>query len=104
MTENGSLFDCCHPLQNEDQAREVQRIGEVEYNSRLKGKAFEWVRENPGRFVGLTAMRIWYFWVPRAPEELRTFAFRLLSALSLFPESLFLREPTGRQRRYFPFR
>ncbi len=83
MAENASLFDCCHPLQNEDQAREVQRIGEVEYNSRLKRKAFEWVRKNPGRFVGLTALRIWYFWVPRAPEDLRTLAFRLLSALSL---------------------
>jgi hypothetical protein len=83
MIENGSLYACCHPLQNEDQAREVQRIGEVEYNSRLKRQAFEWVREHPARFLRLTALRIWYLWVPRAPEKLRTLAFRLLSVLSV---------------------
>jgi hypothetical protein len=83
MMENGSLYDCCHPLQNADQARQVQRIGEVEYNRRLMQKAVEWVREHPVRFVQLTALRIWYMWVPKAPEELRTLAFRLLSLLSL---------------------
>lgn len=82
MTENGALYDCCHPLQNADQAREVQRLGEVEYNKRLKQQAFAWVREHPDQFAKLTALRFWYFWAPKAPEALRTIAFRLFTLLS----------------------
>src|SRR3954453_11737973 len=75
MIENGPLYDCCHPLQNEDQAREVQRVGEVEYNATLKRQALGWVREPPSRFAQLTALRFWYLWAPRAPEKARTIAF-----------------------------
>jgi hypothetical protein len=82
MIENGALYDCCHPLQNEDQAREVQRLGEVEYNKRLKEQAFSWVRTHPSQFAKLTALRFWYFWAPEAPEELRTLAFRMFTILS----------------------
>jgi hypothetical protein len=80
---------CCHPLQSEDQAREVQRVGEVEYNKKLKDQALAWIRENPYRFVKLTALRFWYFWAPKAPEEFRTLAFRLFRLLS-FPGLWFL--------------
>ncbi|MFL6451662.1 MAG: hypothetical protein ACJ746_28890 [Bryobacteraceae bacterium] len=83
MIENEAIFACCHPLKNAAQARQVQQIGEVEYNRRLKQKAFEWVREHPSRFAQLTALRIWYMWAPKAPEQLRTLAFRSLTLLSL---------------------
>jgi len=83
MTENAALYACCHPLESEDQAREVQRLGEVGYNKRLKDQTLAWVREHPYRFAKLTALRFWYFWAPKAPEELRTLAFRLLTLLSI---------------------
>ncbi|MFL6414843.1 MAG: glycosyltransferase family 39 protein [Bryobacteraceae bacterium] len=83
MMENQRLFGCCHPLFSEDEARKVQQLGEVEYNARLKRKTVEWIYEHPARFARLTALRVWYLWVPKAPEVLRTLAFRLLSLLSV---------------------
>jgi len=38
MVENLAIYESCHPLQNKDQARELQRIGEVRVQREVKGE------------------------------------------------------------------
>jgi hypothetical protein len=83
MAENGRLYMCCHPLQNENEARKVQQLGEVEYNARLLHQAWQWIRTHPARFARLVALRFWFTWMPEAPEQVREFLFRTLTPLSL---------------------
>ncbi len=56
----------------------------------LQRKTVEWIRENPGRFAQLTALRFWYFWVKIAKSgrsawlHLAWYApFAILALLSL---------------------
>jgi hypothetical protein len=51
-----------HPRLNLEQARLMQRIGEMEYMRRARREAIAWIRAHPGRFLVLTAQRTLYFW------------------------------------------
>jgi hypothetical protein len=51
-----------HPRINLEQARLMQRIGEMEYMRRARREAFVWIRAHPGRFLLLTARRTFHFW------------------------------------------
>jgi hypothetical protein len=54
-----------HPNQSPEQCRILAGMGEVEYNRMKMRMALDWIRGNPGRFIQLTAQRIWLCWVPK---------------------------------------
>ena len=51
-----------HPLQNLGEARKVQEMGEVAYNTEAKNEAITWIKSHPKRFIQLTLQRVWQFW------------------------------------------
>ncbi len=54
-----------HPWESTSEYQEYLEVGEVEYNRKKLATAVNWIRENPGRFLALTAKRIQYFWLPK---------------------------------------
>jgi hypothetical protein len=73
-----------HPNENAAEAQLMQRLGEPEYDRVKTAEATAWIRDNPGRFAGLTAWRMLYFWFP-TPKDLRVPAYGtwLVTALSI---------------------
>ena len=52
-----------HPRTHIEEARLLQKIGEVEYMRRARLEAVAWIREHPGEFVRLTAARVAHVWL-----------------------------------------
>ena len=52
-----------HPRAKVEEAQLVLELGEVEYMRRAKIEAIDWIRANPGEFLGLTASRLIQFWL-----------------------------------------
>jgi 4-amino-4-deoxy-L-arabinose transferase-like glycosyltransferase len=52
-----------HPRTNLVEARLVRDLGEAEYMRRARAEAVDWIREHPGRFLGLTVSRTTQFWL-----------------------------------------
>ncbi len=62
---------------------EFVRIGEVADNDKQGQLAREWIEQNPGRFVSLTARRFVYFWIGPPNSDLKVLR-PLIIFLSLF--------------------
>ncbi|MGH7564393.1 MAG: glycosyltransferase family 39 protein [Gemmatimonadota bacterium] len=52
---------------SETELKFLEAANEVEYNRFLRTKAVDWIRDNPGRFVQLTATRVARFWTTIKP-------------------------------------
>jgi hypothetical protein len=66
MTDNfGTGWSVGHPNARRHEAMKVQQIGEVAYNKEKMKNALDWIRDNPFKFLRLTALRIVYFWFPK---------------------------------------
>jgi 4-amino-4-deoxy-L-arabinose transferase-like glycosyltransferase len=88
---DGMLMAYLQPNLNRGELEKFQSMGEVAYAENCKREAFEWVRENPARFVVISLKRFFYYWngVPRptsstAPVDFRTSAFLATSVLALW--------------------
>jgi len=88
---DGMLMAYLQPNLNKLELEKFQSLGEVAYAESCKRKAFEWVRENPGRFAVISLKRLFYYWngVPRetsstAPFDFRTSGFLATSVLALW--------------------
>ncbi|MFL6300879.1 MAG: glycosyltransferase family 39 protein [Terriglobales bacterium] len=51
-----------HPMVNNEERDAYVRMGEIAYIESRGGRAREWVKNNPGDFLKLTAKRVIYFW------------------------------------------
>ena len=51
-----------HPRAKVEEAQLVLELGEAEYMRRAKVEAVDWIRANPGKFLGLTTSRLTQFW------------------------------------------
>ena len=51
-----------HPVNNQEEARLVRELGEMEYMRRARREALEWIRTHPAEFLRLTASRVVHFW------------------------------------------
>jgi hypothetical protein len=71
-----------HPFFSQTEAARVQQLGEPAYNREKVRAAFEWIRENPGRFAALTIERSVLFWFPRTSFPAKTVAAGALSLVS----------------------
>ena len=65
-------FGRVHPFHNLQEALEVRRLGEGQYNKERLATALAWIRSNPARFTQLTALRFLYFWSGPFPREWQT--------------------------------
>ena len=88
---DGMLMAYLQPNLNRLEFEKFQRMGELAYAADCKRQAFEWIRENPGRFAVVSLKRFFYYWngVPkpsdsRAPWDFRTSLFLAWSVVSLW--------------------
>ena len=88
---DGMLMAYLQPNLNRGELEKFQSMGELAYAESCKREAFDWVRENPGRFAVISLKRFFYYWngVPRAtsstsPVDFRTSAFLATSVLALW--------------------
>lgn len=72
-----------HPGNNEQEARNVQRVGEFEYMRRAKREAISWIRTHPAAFFRLTALRVAQFWFGPVDDRWTALRISLLTLLSV---------------------
>ena len=58
----GQLMPYLQPNLNPAAMRQFQQMGEFEYAQLRKREAFDWIRDNPGRFTVLSFRRFFYYW------------------------------------------
>jgi len=87
----GMLMAYLQPNLNRLEFEKFQRMGELAYAADCKRLAFDWVRENPGRFAIVSLKRFFYYWngVPRptdsrAPWDFRNSLFLASSVVALW--------------------
>jgi 4-amino-4-deoxy-L-arabinose transferase-like glycosyltransferase len=87
----GILMAYLQPNLNKLEFEKFQRMGELAYAADCKRLAFDWIRENPGRFAIVSLKRFFYYWngVPRpsdsrAPWDFRNSLFLASSVLCLW--------------------
>jgi hypothetical protein len=88
---DGMLMAYLQPNMNRGELEKFQQMGELAYSEACKHEAFEWVRENPGRFALISLKRLFYYWngVPRetnsvSPVDFRASGFLATSVLALW--------------------
>jgi hypothetical protein len=64
------VYHVYHPLQSVKEAERVKALGEPEFNRQATSEALRWIEDHPGRFVELTAQRIFYFWFQPVPGQI----------------------------------
>jgi 4-amino-4-deoxy-L-arabinose transferase-like glycosyltransferase len=87
----GMLMAYLQPNLNKLEFEKFQRMGELAYAKECQRLAFEWIRENPGRFAVVSLRRFFYYWdgVPkptdsRAPWDFRNSLFLAWSVLAIW--------------------
>jgi 4-amino-4-deoxy-L-arabinose transferase-like glycosyltransferase len=75
---DGMLMPYLQPSLNKLEFEKFQRMGELAYASDCRRLAFDWVRENLGRFVIISLKRFFYYWngVPRPTDSIAFWDFR----------------------------
>jgi len=72
-----------HPEDNEEEARLVQSLGEMEYMRQAKREAFEWIATHRAAFIRLTALRFVHFWFGPLHRPLTVLGVSALTILAL---------------------
>jgi len=87
----GMLMAYLQPNLNKLEFEKFQHMGELAYADDCKRLAFDWVRENRGRFAIISLRRFFYYWngVPkdtdsRAPWDFRNSLFLACSVLAIW--------------------
>jgi len=80
---NGTWMEFLHPTQNVYQMRLYREMGELAYVAERKRQAIAFIKQDYGRFAGLSVKRFIYYWggLPRLSE---------IPALAPFKDSVFL--------------
>jgi Dolichyl-phosphate-mannose-protein mannosyltransferase len=88
---DGLLMAYLQPNLNPGELEKFQSMGELAYAESCKREAFDWIRDNPGRFAVISLKRLFYYWngVPRetsslSPVDFRTSGFLATSVLALW--------------------
>lgn len=69
VNQSSGCYDAIHPQKNAAVAQRLRKMGEPAFNLEMRGKAIEWVRQNPRQFLTLTLRRLWFFWFPSTPGD-----------------------------------
>ncbi|HEY6764541.1 MAG TPA: glycosyltransferase family 39 protein [Candidatus Sulfotelmatobacter sp.] len=75
---DGMLMAYLQPNLNKLEFEKFQRMGELAYAAECKRIAIEWIRENPRRFLLISAKRFFYYWngVPKPSDSRALWDFR----------------------------
>jgi 4-amino-4-deoxy-L-arabinose transferase-like glycosyltransferase len=75
---DGMLMAYLQPNLNKIELQKFQSMGELAYGEECKRLAFDWIRENPARFVVVSMKRFFYYWngVPKATDSRAPWDFR----------------------------
>jgi hypothetical protein len=105
VNQRSGCYDTIHPEENAAIARRLQAMGEPAFNVEMRGRAIQWIQQNPRQFLRLTLQRAWFFWFPstrgnnlrnlRSRE--RVLSFVLYSTTLLSIPGLFLLFKTNRE-------
>jgi hypothetical protein len=83
--------DCFeHPNESPEEALQVARLGEVNYNHARLQQAVAWITANPKSFLRLTLQRFVYFWFPTETGRFRDYLFSKTVDFPLQPWSVYL--------------
>ncbi len=63
LTQNALIY-AQYPYASLDGLQEMRRVGEVRFFEDCGRKAVLWIRQNPSRFLRMTAVRVVLFWFP----------------------------------------
>jgi 4-amino-4-deoxy-L-arabinose transferase-like glycosyltransferase len=63
QNQESGRFRLVHPMSSQTVARRVQELGELQFNRECLRIALDWIRNHPGRFLRLSAVRTFYFWM-----------------------------------------
>jgi hypothetical protein len=74
-----SGFSVGHPNVDYREATKVQQLGEIAYNRAKMHEALAWIRENPVKFIKLTALRMLYSWFPKMDRLSQTIVAGILT-------------------------
>ena len=96
---DGMLRAYLQPNLNVQEFDAFRRLGEIAYEKRCRKIAFDWVRQDPGRFAVISLKRFFYYWagVPKptnstAPADFRNSLFLASSVLAIWGLALALKE------------
>ena len=84
---DGTWMWFLHPTQNVYEMRLYQRMGEIAYIAQRKQEAVDWIKQDPGRFLGVSLKKFVYYWagMPKTsefpPPELKNSLFLASSIL-----------------------
>ena len=88
---NGTWMEYLHPTQNVFEMERYRRMGEMAYVKERKREAIDFIRQDYGRFIGLSVKRFIYYWggVPRQENiawvaPMKNALFLLSSALAFW--------------------
>lgn len=84
---DGTWMDYLHPTKNAEQLELYRQMGEIAYVAARKHEAMAFIREDYGRFAGLSVKRFEYYW-GGLPQPDKTLAQTLLKNAWLFVTSL----------------
>jgi len=70
--ENLAAMTRWHPRSSLAEAREIRRVGEIEYNHEKLLSAFAWISSHPRHFALLTLARIREFWFLSNPAPIKS--------------------------------
>jgi 4-amino-4-deoxy-L-arabinose transferase-like glycosyltransferase len=75
---DGMLIATLQPNLNKLEFEKFARLGEIGYEADCKRLAFDWIRNNPGRFATISVKRFFYYWngVPRPTDSRALWDFR----------------------------
>jgi hypothetical protein len=71
-----------HPRTDEEEARRVQQLGELEYMRQAGRETSAWIRSRPGEFLRLTGLRVAQFWLGSIDDLPVAAGISLLTLLS----------------------
>jgi 4-amino-4-deoxy-L-arabinose transferase-like glycosyltransferase len=89
LRDNENFWYKYHPFMSPQQRADVERLGELAYQRKLKTDVLRWISAHPGRFIRLTVERIYYFWFPVMKRPLQSIALGLFTLASI-PGLIFL--------------
>jgi len=88
---DGRLMAYLQPNLNTLELGRYRSMGEMAYEERCKRLAFDWIRQNPGRFAVISLKRFFYYWNDTVkatnsttPVDFRTSGFLASSVLAIW--------------------
>lgn len=89
LRDNQNFWYKYHPFMSSEQRADVQKMGEVAYQRKLRAEVLRWTVSHPRLFAWLTLRRIYYFWFPAMKRPLQTIGLGLFTVASV-PGLIFL--------------